>query len=133
MRYKSRTGVLALDLHPRRFGYVVLESPDRLLDWGVCSYRRKGKPTDVLVQKRLRPLLEQWNPTLLAIRGARQLPPRQQLLQKQLLKGIATEAESKRVRVRMLRSTKERAGSLTKYGRAQEAAKRFPVLIGRLP
>jgi len=41
MRSKSLTRVLALDLHPRRFGYVVLEGPERLLDWGVRSIAAK--------------------------------------------------------------------------------------------
>src|SRR5437667_10732388 len=31
--------VLALDVHPSRFGYVVFEGPDELLDWGVRSFR----------------------------------------------------------------------------------------------
>jgi hypothetical protein len=31
--------VLALDVHPRSFGYVVFEGPNRLLDWGVRSFR----------------------------------------------------------------------------------------------
>jgi hypothetical protein len=51
---------LALDLHPRCFGYVVVENSSRLLDWGVCSYRRKHGAADVLVRRRLRQLLALW-------------------------------------------------------------------------
>src|ERR1700693_6289497 len=99
MRYKSFTRVLALDLHPRRFGYVVLEGPDRLLDWGVRSYRRKGNSSDILIHRRLRPLLELWRPTFLVIPGARQMPPRKTLLRERLLKGVAAEAKNYRARV----------------------------------
>jgi hypothetical protein len=84
------------------YQYWKLEGPDRLLDWGVRSYRRKGKPSDVLIQKRLRPLLELWSPTVLVIRG-RQIQPRNILFRKSLLKRIATEAKSHRVPVRILK------------------------------
>src|SRR5213080_1185925 len=35
-RHKDLARVLALDLHARSFGYVVVEGPSRLLDWGGC-------------------------------------------------------------------------------------------------
>ncbi len=134
MRYKSLTRVIALDLHPRRFGYVVLESPDKLLDWGVRSYRRKGNSSDVLIQRRLRPLLALWRPTLLVIRGTRQMPPRQKLPRERYLKGIAVEAKNYRARVHILkkRST-DRAERLTNYASAQAVVQRFPVLTRKLP
>jgi len=49
MRRKGPIRILALDLHPRSFGYVVVENSSRLLDWGVCSYRRKHGAADVLI------------------------------------------------------------------------------------
>src|SRR2546422_30287 len=54
MKCKSLFRVLALDLHPRRFGYVVLEGPDGLLDWGARSYRRKDKLNGILIHQRMR-------------------------------------------------------------------------------
>ncbi|PYX02386.1 MAG: hypothetical protein DMG85_21530 [Acidobacteria bacterium] len=42
MKHKSFARVLGIDLHPRHFGYVILESPDRLLDWGVRLKLREG-------------------------------------------------------------------------------------------
>src|SRR5438045_1934647 len=63
MKHKSFTRILALDLHPRSFGYVVLERPTTLLDWGVCrSYRKTKRHPEVLVGGRLRPLLNMWIP-----------------------------------------------------------------------
>jgi hypothetical protein len=134
MRYQSRTRVLALDLHPRRVGYVVLEGPDRLLDWGVCSYRRKGNSRDVLIQRRLRPLLERWRPTFVMIHGARQMPPRKHLLRERLLKGVVAEAKNYRARVQILKKWPTgRAERLTKYERAQAVVQCFPVLTRKLP
>jgi len=133
MKQKSLTRVLALDLLPRRFGYVVLEGPERLLDWGVRSYRRTGKPIDALIHRRLRPLLELWRPMVLVIHAARQVPPRKKLLRERLLKAVVAEAKNNRVCVRILKSAKEQAEKLTKYERAREVAKRFPVLARSLP
>src|SRR6266446_4480036 len=133
MRSKSLTRVLALDLHPRRFGYVVLEGPDKLLDWGVRSYRRKGNSSDVLIQRRLRPLLALWRPTLLIIGGTRQMPPRQKLPREKFLKGVAAEAKD-RAHVQILKKwPTDRAEKLTKHQRAQAVIERFPVLAQTLP
>ena len=134
MRYKSLTRVLALDLHPRRFGYVVLERPGKLLDWGVRSYRRKDNPADVLIRRRLRPLLELWKPTLLVIRGLRQIQPRNNLLRGRLLKGVVAEARTHRARVQTLKKRPtDRFKKLTKYECAQAVIKLFPVLTRKLP
>jgi len=130
MTYTRLTRVLALDLHPRRFGYVVVEGPDRLLDWGVRSYRRKGKPIEVLLQRRLRPLLELWRPMVVVIRGARRIPSRQRLGRKRLLKGVAAEAKEYRVSVRI---GSDQVESLTKYENARRVAEHFPVLKWNLP
>jgi hypothetical protein len=135
MRYKSLTRVLALDLHPRRFGYVVLEGPDRLLDWGVRSYRRKGNSSDVLIQRRLRPLFDLWRPTFLVISGARQMPPRKNLLRERLLKGVVAEAKNHRILVRMLKASpgEDQGKRLTKYENARRVAEQFPALAQKLP
>jgi hypothetical protein len=130
MRYKNLTRVLALDLHPRHFGYVVVENSDKLLDWGVRSYRRKGNPAAVLIRKRLRPLLELWRPSLVVIRGMRQMPPRQNLLRERLLKQVVGEAKNHRVPVRLGPKLVSRS---TKYENARLVAERFPVLACSLP
>ena len=133
MRYKSLTRVLALDLHPRRFGYVVLESLDRLLDWGVCSYRRKGNAADGLIRRRLKPLLELWRPSVVVLRE----PLRIGTLNPQgnrLLKQIMKAAKNRGTRVQVLKKRPTgRAERLTKYERAQAVVQRFPVLTQKLP
>src|SRR5260370_42006758 len=119
MRCKSLTRILALDLHPRSFGYVVLEGPDRLLDWGVRSYRRKGKRNDVLVQRRLRPLLGLWRPSLLLIRCSQQVRPVKEPLRGGLLQRLVAEARDHRVCVRVSEQQPgEQAENLTRIERA---------------
>jgi hypothetical protein len=133
MRYKNLTRVLALDLHPRRFGYVVVESPDKLLDWGVRSYRRKGGSTDALI-RRLGSLLELWRPSVLVINGTRQISPRTKLLRERFLKGAAAEAMNHRVCIRILKRqpANEQAARQPKYEGALAVVQRFPVLAHRM-
>jgi len=134
MRYKTLTRVLALDLHPRDFGYVVVESPDKLLDWGVRSHRRKGNSSDVLIQKRLRPLLELWRPSVVVLREPLRIrtpnPPTSRLLKKQIM--MSAKIQGARVQVLKKRPT-DRTEKLTKYECAQAVVKLFPVLTRKLP
>lgn len=131
----SPTRVLALDLHPRRFGYVVVESPQRLLDWGVRSHRRKGNSADVLIRGRLKPLLELWRPSILVLRNGLSMTQVPRQLRYSLLKRIATEAKNHRVLVRVLkkRSGADQGKRLTKYENARRAAEHFSVLRWKMP
>jgi hypothetical protein len=132
MKHQTFARVLAIDLHPRSFGYVVVEDPDRLLDWGARSHRRKAGSTDALIRK-LKPLLQLWRPSVVVLREplrVRPLNPKK----KRLLTQIMTAAKSQRVRVEMLkRRPSDRAEKLTKYERSQAVVKRFPVLAHTLP
>src|SRR6266496_2562873 len=135
MRRERLVRVLALDLHPRRFGYVVLEGPDRLLDWGVRSYRRKGKPSDALIPTRLRPLLESWDLSVLILHSPTIKPRLVDRGQGRVLKRIAMEAKKYRVHLRIPKEgpRKDQNSRLTKYENAQLVAGRFPVLRSILP
>ena len=132
MRYKSLARVLALDLHPRHFGYVVVEGRDSLFDWGVRSYRHNRNSADVLIRGRLRPLLDLWRPSVVVLHDPLRIrtpnPPTSKLLKKQIIKA----AKDARVQVLKKRPT-ERAEKVTKYERAQAVVQRFPVLTRKLP
>jgi len=133
MRYKSLTRVLALDLHPRRFGYVVVEGPEKLLDWGVRSHRRKGNSADGLIRRRLGPLLALWRPSVVVLREPLRTrtpnPPTNRFL-----KQIIMAAKNQRARVQILKKRPtDRGEKLTKYQRAQAVIERFPVLTRKLP
>jgi hypothetical protein len=129
MRHKNFTRVLAIDLHPRRFGYVVIENPQRLLDWGVRSHRGRGNSAEVLVRRRLRPLLEFWQPSLLLVQNPSRMTP-SVTSRSRLLRRIVMEGKNQRVPVRI---GHKRTGGLTKYENARLAAEHFPVLALSMP
>ena len=128
MKHKRLTRILAVDLHPRSFGYVVIETPTDLLDWGVRrSYRKTKSHPDVLVGARLRPLLEMWMPDVVVTR----LRERAEKDVRTLLRRITKEVG----RTSFLRITDSRDHYLgrSKYERAVEVAARFPEIGWKLP
>jgi hypothetical protein len=129
MRHPRFTRVLAIDLHPRCFGYVIVESPDRLLDWGARSHRHKGDSGDALI-RRLRSLLELWRPSLLVINSPRQIRLRKNVSRKRLFERVTAEAKNHRVSVR---GGSEQVGNSTKYEKARLVAEQFPALRWNLP
>lgn len=134
MKYKSPARVLALDLHPRRFGYVVLERPDTLLDWGVRSNRGKGNHYDVFVRRRLGLLLELWRPSVLVIRKPARMLRRRSGVDF-LIPRIVAVAKSRRISVRILKHGfgDGQKRKMTKYENARRVVERFTVLAQKLP
>jgi len=134
-RHKDLARVLALDLHPRSFGYVVVEGPTRLLDWGVCSHRQKGVVSDALVRKTLRLLIDLWRPAALVLKNPPRVMQKPNHRRKGILERIETEARKHRIPVRILEDNPvgSRGERLTKYEIARRVAERFPVLRRALP
>ena len=135
MRRKSPIRILALDLHPRSFGYVVVENPSRLLDWGVCSYRGKQGAGNVLVRKRVRQLLNLWRPAALVLENPLQKSQRPNRKKDKLIDLlIVMEAKSRRIIVRVsVKRAADQGKILTKYENARRVAEHFPVLTRELP
>jgi len=113
----------------------VVESPRRLLDWGVSSYRRKHGAGNVLVRKRLRQLLDCWRPAALVLHNPLQKSKTPNRKKDKLIELIVTEAKSRRiiVRVPVKRSAEYQGKILTKYENARRVAEHFPVLTRDLP
>src|SRR5438034_8468297 len=134
MKDKSLPRILALDLRSRSFGYVVTESPTKLLDWGVCSYRRKHDAANVLVCKRMRQLLDLWRPAALVLHNPVKKSRRPSPKKDRLLERIVTEARSRRIIVRVsVERAADQGEILTKYENARRVAEHFPVLRRELP
>ena len=135
MRRKSSSRILALDLHPRSFGYVVVENSSRLLDWGVCSDRRKHGAANVLVRKRLMQLLDLWRPAALVLHNPVKKSRRPNQKKDGLTEWIVAEAKSRRIMVHApVKSSADYKGKiLTKYENARRVAEHFPVLTRELP
>src|SRR6266566_972694 len=134
MKHNSLTRILALDLHPRSFGYVVIESPTKLLDWGVCSDRRKHGAANVLVRKRLMQLLDLWRPAALVLHNPVKKSRRRNQKRDGLTEWIVAEAKSRRIIVRVsVKRAADQGEILTKYENARRVAEHFPVLTRELP
>ena len=128
MKPKGLTRILALDLHPRSFGYVVIESPTELLDWGVCrSYRKTKKHPEVLVGKRLRPLLKLWMPDVVIVRIRGRREKGLQSLFRQIKKEVDGRA------FLPIKAFEDPHPGRSKYERAVEIAARFPEIGWKLP
>jgi hypothetical protein len=131
MRYQRISRVLALDLHPRRFGYVVVERPDSLLDWGVRSHRG-GRLNAVLIRRTLRPLIKQWKPLVLIIHNPKTMS-RPNRRRSGLLKLIQAEAKHHALHVCTVKETPDQSRGRTKHENAWLVAERFPVLRWKFP
>lgn len=126
--YTQQTRILALDVHPRSFGYVVMKSPDKLLHWGVRrSYQKTKSHPEVLGGGRLRPLLKFWKPDAVVTRvGDRRNKDVQSLLRHMKKEAGATSFLA-------ISGTRDYYLGRGKYQRAVEMASRFPEIGWKLP
>jgi hypothetical protein len=128
MRLKKR--ILALDIHPKTFGFVVLEGPETLLDWGVRRFRRSATSIDGAERVRLARLLRQYAPSSVVF----ERPRRRKIAP--MLAMIRDEAGSREVPVRMLAHDTVRASfpeHANKHEVAATIATRLPELCNILP
>jgi hypothetical protein len=125
--------ILALDVHPKRYGYAVLELPAELLDWGVRRQHLRNAPRSLnWARKSVRDLLDRWRPSLIVTKE----------LSKSRLKriGASLVAEARRfgipvrpVREAAILSTFGDGRFVTKYRIAQMLVQRFSFLTFLLP
>ena len=133
---RPATRILALDLHPQRYGYAVLETPAELLDWGVKRRRRKENPRGgASLRKGLRSLLDMWQPSLVVIK---ELSKHRTARMRKLLAGVVGKVRHCRIPVRCLsQCTILRAfgnqSHTTKYATASVLLQHFPFLASALP
>src|SRR6266850_3381297 len=63
----SALRVLILDLRSRRFGYVIFEGPQTLLDWGIRTYAEEKRSS---LERRLNDLQSMFAPSVILVRKA---------------------------------------------------------------
>jgi hypothetical protein len=127
--------VLALDPSHRGLGFVVLEGPDRLIDWGV---RQAAGDTDAEKNTACvaiaRQLIDQYRPHALAIEDCAGDDSRRRPRARELLEAIRKMAREKRVKVMDFSPERvRRAFAPKKDVIAAAIAGRFPELASRLP
>jgi len=87
--------ILALDIRPRSFAFVVFEGPEELLDWGARSFRQGVNAVRVPLGPKVARLLDEYVPELVLLEqpGTRTL---EQIVE------IQKQAEIHKVPVRLL-------------------------------
>ena len=60
--------VLALDVHPRSFGFIVFEGPNHILTWGVRSFRPGVNAVKIPAATKFLALLDEFTPSVIVIR-----------------------------------------------------------------
>ena len=130
--------VLALDVRPRSFGYVVFEGPTLLLDWGVQSFRHGRNAVRIPLATKIAALLEDFQPAVVV---AKEPPSRKKVNRartRKVLELVRHKASLRGIRTRVF---KRRAASnlfggeerLTKYKIATALTERFAELRPVLP
>jgi hypothetical protein len=130
----SEKRVLALDVHPRSFGFVVFEGPNRILDWGIKSFRPGVNAVKIPAAKKLLALLDEFTPSAIVIRK-REIGGISR--KTRMLATIERQARSRRIPVKFItRRDVNRAFvgfESNKYEVASALAKQFPALSSKLP
>lgn len=134
-RRATTVRVLGIDFSSRGFGFVVVERPRFLLDWGVVRLSNR-EPTATL--KRLADLLARYRPSALVLEDVERNARRNSRLRG--LSAQATRLASQiglpctAVDARILRRRfSSEAGACTKYEIASLVARSLPVLRPHLP
>jgi hypothetical protein len=130
----SQKRVLALDVHPRSFGFVIFEGPNCILDWGVRSFRAGVNAVKVPAATKFLALLDEFRPSAVVIKE--RVRGRNEKKIKMLMM-IERQARSRRIPVRCVsRRDVNRAFvgfESNKYQVAAALARQFPDLALRLP
>src|SRR5262249_47183660 len=82
MSDRSDERALALDIRPRRFGFVIFEGPTMLLDCGVKSfYSSRRKAVKMPPSFKIRPLIRDYAPAVIVMRERERHIDRARILQ----------------------------------------------------
>jgi hypothetical protein len=125
--------ILALDVHPRSFGFVVFNGPNHILDLGIRSFRPGVNAVKIPSADKLRELLDDFRPSAIVIRERKT----KRTPKTKLLAAIERQARNHSIPVRFIsRRDVNRAFvgfESNKYEVASALAKQFPALALKLP
>jgi hypothetical protein len=130
--------IVALDIRASKFGFVVLEGPDKLLDWGVRSFGEQIEELKSAASDRISTLLEFYNPVTVVVRDRAHNSSVQSKRVRAIIVAIgsATERSSTDFRVLTTIQVRDRLaldGPITKHDIAKSLAERFEELSFKLP
>ena len=126
--------VVAFNVHSRSFGSVVFEGPNRMLNWGVRSFRSAANGVKVPAATKFLAMLDEFRPSAVVVRD--RVTARNAKMTKMLVM-IERQARSCRIPVRFIsRQDVNRVFvgfESNKYEVASALARQFPDLASPLP
>lgn len=126
--------VLAVDPTSRGFGFVLLESPDKLIDWGVKEVRRDKQR---LTLRKVGELIERYHPGVFVVEDFSHSASRRRARARSLIEALGKVARDLNLGVHRVSPATIRATlseeTATKHDIAVLLAQRFPELARCLP
>lgn len=135
MRRPETHRILAIDPTSRGFGFVVIEGPTRLVDWGVKSLRRNKDEATLLA---VADLFQLYRPVVLVVEDCADPRSRRRKRARGILRDVRALAATRGVTSRIIsipqvRAVFAKAGAKTKHEIAGVIAARFPELARHRP
>lgn len=133
-----RKRLLALEIRASRLGFVVLEEPARLLDWGVRSFGEQKGKLGSTVSDRIATLLAFHSASVIVARTRKYLAAARNRRFRTIMSAVRTEArrhsaEFRALTVRQVTNYFAASGEATKYDIATRLAREFEELSWKLP
>lgn len=127
--------VLAIDPTNRGFGFVVLEGPASLIDWGTKDTEHADSEHSLQL---VRELVSRYTPDVFVVEDVKNRNSRRRSRARELIEAVTADASSHGVEVaRVSREQVQElfraAGATTKHGVATVIAEHFPELAPHLP
>lgn len=129
--------VLAVELRPQKFGFVVFEEATRLMDWGVRSTIDRRSRRRVIAHNAIGRLLDLYKPSVVVMRQSAKSPSTTYArhVVAEIIRGEARRRtmRSRAIRAQDMRRFYAKLGCTTKYEIASLVAKRFEELAWNVP
>src|SRR5713226_5226422 len=125
--------VLALDPTSRGFGFVVLESPTTLIDWGGKVIRKQN---EAKILAKVSKLIRYYLPEIIVLedhRGSRRCARIRRLLDQVCRLATKEGIKSRRIRVSLVKKVFRAFRATTKHEIAHVVAQQLPELAPQLP
>lgn len=122
--------VLSLVIWPKRFGYVVFEGPQMLLEYGLKKFPGGAYQVRIPFGPKMARLISDWRPDVIVLKT----PKGRRLVQK--IKALQELATLHEIPIRLVSNQEIKQAFATeqnKYERAHTIAKTFSELVRRLP
>ena len=129
--------LLALEIRPQKFGFVVFEGPS-LLDWGVRSYVGPSAHRRATLKKRIRVLLESYAPVSVVMRRRNSSSRKARTAILSAIQTIEIEARTRSMKLQSMNPQEiklffAKHGGTTKYEIASLLGKQFEELSWNVP